>query len=111
MVISGVAHVAKELSEDAAAPPTDKTLQRGVCVGARDAEEFEAGLGLGDDILAGGGVQPVAGDGEVEVADLRVGSNQGIAVPPVQHGQDLAEEDVGKGGGRHRMNVVRLKVG
>ena len=83
MVISGVAHVAKELSEDAAAPPTDKTLQRGVCVGARDAEEFEAGLGLGDDILAGGGVQPVAGDREVEVADLRVGSNQGIAVPPV----------------------------
>jgi hypothetical protein len=88
MVISGVAHVAKELSEDRAAPPTDKTLQHNVRVGAMDAEVFEAGHGLGDDILAGGGVKPVTGDGEVKVADLRVGSNQGITVPSIQHGQD-----------------------
>ena len=62
MVISGVAHVAKELPEDPATPPTDKTLQRGVRVGSRDPEEFEAGLGLHDDINAGDGVKPIAGD-------------------------------------------------
>ena len=96
---------------NAAAPPTDKILQSGVHVGAREADSLQMGLGLDEDMVAVGGIQPNTGNGAFQNGELRVGKHKTNAVSPVQQGQNMALDDFGKSGQSHRGNVVQLKVG
>ena len=69
-----------ELPGEMTTPAADLVQQYGVGVGAEEAQKLHAELGLRDNNVAAGGVQPDTGYGAVQLSELMVGKNKGIAV-------------------------------